>query len=47
MSRGAQLHYFSSKADLVSAAVARLAGKRIDQLRARMAEVPPDEECCR
>jgi len=44
VSRGAQLHYFSSKADLVSAAVARLAGKRIDQLRARMAEVPPDED---
>lgn len=40
VSRGAQLNYFASKAELVSAAVAHLAQKRIDELRAQIATFP-------
>lgn len=40
VSRGAQLNYFASKGELVSAAVAHLAQKRIDELRAQIATFP-------
>lgn len=40
VSRGAQLNYFASKAELVSAAVAHLAQKRIDELREQIGTFP-------
>jgi AcrR family transcriptional regulator len=42
LSRGAQLNYFPSRAALVSAAVAHLAAKRIDELRSLVDELPED-----
>src|SRR3954453_5841167 len=33
VSRGAQMHHFPTKADLVASAVEHLAGKRMEQLR--------------
>jgi AcrR family transcriptional regulator len=38
LSRGAQINYFPTKASLVSAAVAHLTAKRIDELRALLLE---------
>jgi AcrR family transcriptional regulator len=44
VSRGAQLNYFRSKADLVSAALAHLAEKRIDEFRGLIAALPQDAD---
>jgi AcrR family transcriptional regulator len=40
VSRGAQMHHFASKADLVAAAVEHLAAKRAEQLRTEAAQLP-------
>jgi AcrR family transcriptional regulator len=42
VSRGAQVHHFPRKQDLVVAAVAHLAAKHVPVLRARAAALPPD-----
>lgn len=44
LSRGAQLNYFPSKSALVSAAVAHLAAKRIDELRALVDTLPEEAD---
>jgi AcrR family transcriptional regulator len=44
LSRGAQLNYFPSRAALVSAAVAHLAAKRIDELRMLVDALPEDAD---
>jgi AcrR family transcriptional regulator len=41
VSRGAQVHHFHTKADLVAAAVARLAMRREEQLREAAKRLPP------
>lgn len=41
LSRGAQVHHFPKKHDLVVSAVAHLAARRADELRRRAAELPP------
>ena len=46
VSRGAQLPYFRSRADIVSAAVAHLAEKRINAFKARFAGRPVSVEEC-
>ncbi len=40
LSRGAQLHHFPSKAELVRAAIEHLAVRRADEIRAEVAAVP-------
>jgi AcrR family transcriptional regulator len=40
LSRGAQVHHFPKKQDLVVSAVAHLAARRADELRRRAAELP-------
>src|SRR5512139_2623813 len=42
VSRGAQVHHFPRKQDLVVAAVAHLAAKHVPVLRERAAALPPD-----
>ena len=42
VSRGAQVHHFPKKQDLVVAAVAHLAAKHVPVLRERAAALPPD-----
>jgi AcrR family transcriptional regulator len=42
VSRGAQVHHFPRKQDLVVAAVAHLAAQHVPVLRARAAALPPD-----
>lgn len=44
LSRGAQLHHFRRKSDLVIHAVAHLAGRQAHALRARVAALPKDGE---
>jgi AcrR family transcriptional regulator len=41
VSRGAQLHHYPTKAVLVTAAVAHLAERRADEIRAEAAALPP------
>jgi AcrR family transcriptional regulator len=41
LSRGAQVHHFPKKQDLVVSAVAHLAARRADELRRRATELPP------
>lgn len=41
LSRGAQVHHFPKKQDLVVSAVAHLAARRATELRRRAAELPP------
>ncbi|HVA73320.1 MAG TPA: TetR/AcrR family transcriptional regulator [Acidimicrobiales bacterium] len=40
-SRGAQLHHFPTKADLMTAAVARLLDRRVEEFRKAFVDVPP------
>ena len=42
LSRGAQVHHFPKKADLVVSAVAHLAARQAEELRARAARLPRD-----
>jgi len=42
VSRGAQLHHYRTKSDLVLAAVEHLAERRTAELRAEVAALPPD-----
>jgi AcrR family transcriptional regulator len=44
LSRGAQLNYFPSKAALVAAAVAHLADRRMEEMRALVAALPEDAD---
>ena len=41
VSRGAQLHHFPTKAELMTAAVARLLDRRIEEFRKAFVGVPP------
>lgn len=41
VSRGAQLHHFPTKAELVTAAVGRLLDRRVDEFRKAFVDVPP------
>jgi AcrR family transcriptional regulator len=43
VSRGAQLHHFPSKVDLVTSAIRHLADRRIAELRREVAALPADE----
>src|SRR3954468_12247753 len=44
VSRGAQVHHFPTKAELVSEAVRHLAGKRIEEFLQTMPKLPSSEE---
>jgi AcrR family transcriptional regulator len=44
VSRGAQVHHFPTKAQLVAEAVLHLAGKRMEEFLATMPKLPSDEE---
>ena len=44
VSRGAQLHHFPTRADLLTAAVGHLLEQRMAQFRARLAAVDPDTD---
>ena len=44
VSRGAQLHHFPTKAELVAAAVEHTFNQRMDQFRHTLAEAPPDAD---
>lgn len=41
VSRGAQLHHFPTKAELMTAAVARLLDRRVEEFRKAFVDVPP------